>query len=538
MARITIDPITRIEGHLKVEVEVTDGVVTSAWSSGTLFRGMERILTGRPPDQAWLFTQRACGVCTYVHAVASIRSVEQAAGLTVPSNARLVRNLLLGGQYVHDHPIHFYHLSALDFVDVVSALSANPARTQALGKALSPSAPRQDFAAVQQRLQTFVSGGQLGIFNGGYWGHPAYRLTAEENLLLLGHYLYALRLQVNAAKMHAIFGAKNPHLQSLRVGGVTCGAEITSQRIADFRALLGEQRTFIDTVYLPDVVYLAQKYADWASIGGFRNYLVYGDFPTDNAAPAANLLGAGVMRDRDLGSTGSLDLARVSEHVARSWYAGSDARPPATGVTEPAYTNYDTAARYSWLKAPRYEGEPMEVGPLARMLVAYASGNQVVRDAVSAFLRAAGLVRGQLHSTLGRIAARALETKVIADAMDGWLTELVPGATTFTSSSPPQAGKGCGTSEAPRGALGHWLEIANGAIGNYQMVVPSTWNLGPRCGNDKPGPLEQALVGTPVADPTRPLEILRTIHSYDPCIACAVHVVDPRRTRRYVVRAV
>jgi [NiFe] hydrogenase large subunit len=538
MARISIDPITRIEGHLKIEVEVSDGQVTSAWSSGTLFRGIEPILIGRLPEQASLFTQRACGVCTYVHAVTSTRAVEQAAGITIPSNARLIRNLLMGGQWVHDHPIHFYHLSAVDFVDVVSALSANPARTQALAKAVSPQAPNLDFAAMQQRLQAFAAEGRLGIYNRGFWGHPAYRLTPEENLLFVGHYLHALHLQVSAAKMHAIFGAKNPHLQSLRVGGVTCGAEITSARIAEFRTLLSEQRLFIDTLYVPDVCYLAQKYPDWGSLGGYDNYLVYGDFPATSQEPSSYLFPRGAVLARSLAQPATLDPASITEHVAHSWYQGTAAQPPATGSTDPAYTSYDTLDRYSWLKAPRYAGQPMEVGPLARVLVAYAAGNAAAKSIVASFLRASGLVLGQLHSTLGRVAARALETKLVADQMDGWLSGLVPGEPAFVASPVPSSGTGWSTTEAPRGALGHWMQISNGTISRYQMVVPSTWNFGPRCAANLPGPVEQALVGTPVADPTRPIEILRTVHSYDPCIGCAVHVVDTQRHRTCVVRAV
>jgi [NiFe] hydrogenase large subunit len=534
MARITIDPITRIEGHLKIEVEVNGGVVTDAWSSGTLFRGIELILKDRAPEDAWLFTQRVCGVCTYVHGSASVRCVENAVGVTIPDNARIIRNLLMGGQYVHDHPIHFYHLHGLDWVDIVSAIGADPAAAAALAATISPNAPAMDFAAVKQRLQTFAGSGQLGPFAGGYWGHPAYLLTPEENLLLAAHYLFALRQQVKAAQMHAIFGAKNPHIQSLRVGGVTCKFDITAARIAEFRTLLTDMRSFIDTVYIPDVKYVAKKYKAW-TYGGFTNYLTYGEFPTTGSELAGQLLPRGVIVNR--GAVGQVDMAQISEHVGRSWYSGS-ALHPSSGETAPNYTGYNTADRYSWLKAPRYGSEPMEVGPLARILVAYGNNSNIVVPLVNSVLAQTGLAAADLHSVLGRVAARALETKIIADAMDGWLNELTPAGATMVTATIPTTGSGAGFNEAPRGALGHWISIQNKKIGNYQMVVPSTWNLGPRDANGKRGPVEQALIGTPVADPARPLEILRIVHSFDPCLACAVHVIDTKKNASYTVRAV
>jgi [NiFe] hydrogenase large subunit len=535
-SKIVIDPITRIEGHLKIEVQVTDGVVTDAWSSGTLFRGIETILKGRAPEDAWLFTQRLCGVCTYVHGETSVRAVENAARVTIPANARVVRNLLMGGLYLHDHPVHFYHLCALDWVDIVSALQADPARTAALAKQISPAATAVDFTAVQARLEKFAGSGQLGIFAGGYWGHSAYTLEPEENLLFAAHYLHALREQVDIARMHAIFGAKNPHLQSLRVGGVTCGREINAGRIALFRTLLGATREFIDTIYLPDVRYLATKYKDWGGRGGGRNYMSFGEFPLGTNEPADLFLERGIILDRNVSSVQNVDLSKISEHVARSWYSGTTARHPSSGETLPSYTAYNTDARYSWLKAPRYNGEPMEVGPLARMLVAYGRGNRFVVPAVDDFLGKTGLTVNDLHSTLGRIAARAIETQVTAAAMDGWLSQLAAGRSAYTRASVPATASGTGLNEAPRGALGHWISISGGRIGNYQMVVPSTWNLGPRCASGKRGPVEAALIGTPVKDPAKPVEVLRTVHSFDPCLACAVHVIDPQQDKVFTVR--
>lgn len=534
--RVTIDPITRIEGHLKIEVEVNNGVVTDAWSSGTLFRGIEAVLNGRSPEDAWLFTQRLCGVCTYVHGEASVRCVERAMNLTVPANARVIRNLLMGGQYLHDHLIHFYHLHALDWVDVVSALDADASATAALALSISPKAPAMDFADTLGRLREFAASGKLGPFAGGYWGHPSYTLTPEENLLFVTHYFHALREQTRAARMHAIFGAKNPHTQSLRVGGVTCRSEINSSRVSEFRSLLSGLRNLIDTVYLPDVKYLASKYRDWCDFGSSRNYLCYGGFPTGNNEPADLYLPGGVIFDRNVASVQDVDLSKISEHVARSWYSGSTARHPSSGETVPSYTDYDPDARYSWLKAPRYEGKPMEVGPLARVLVAYGRGHRKMVPLLNQFLGETNLDLGDLHSTMGRVAARALETKIIADAMDGWLTQLRVGGTTLVSSAIPANATGYGLNEAPRGALGHWITISNQKIGNYQMVVPSTWNLGPRCAAGKRGPVEAALIGTPVKDPEQPVEILRIVHSFDPCIACAVHVIDTNRNRHHVVK--
>lgn len=536
--RLVIDPVTRIEGHLKIEVEINNGVVTDAWSSGTLFRGIETILKGREPEEAWLLTQRICGVCTYIHGVTSVRSVEDALNLAIPDNARIVRNLLTGGLFIHDHPVHFYHLSALDWMDIVSALSANPSATESLANALSPTAPAIDFAATQASLQSFVDSGKLGPFAGGYWGHSAYVLSPEENLLFAAHYLHALRQQVKAGRMHAIFGGKNPHIQSLRVGGVTCGEEVTSLRITEFRNLLTEMQAFIDTIYLPDVRYLAEAYPDWARLGGFKNYLAYGEFQMSSSDPTQLYFPCGVIMNRDIDNIADVVLDRINEHVQHSWYAGAAARYPQQGETVPAYTGYNTADRYSWLKAPRYNGEAMEVGPLARVLVAYGMGHNQIVPQVDQFLAATGLTIDDMHSTIGRSAARAIETKVIADEMGAWLDQLQPGAATRVEAVIPSNGSGIGLNEAPRGALGHWINIEGTKIGNYQMVVPSTWNLGPRCASGIRGPVEEALIGTPVADSERPVEILRIVHSYDPCMACAVHIADNDQKSHFTVKLV
>ena len=537
--RVTVDPVTRIEGHLKIETEVTDGKVTGAWSTGTLFRGIETILKGRNPEDAWLFTQRLCGVCTYVHGSSSVRCVEDAAGATIPENARIIRNLLMGAQYLHDHPVHFYHLHALDWVDIVSALSADANLTADTAKQLSPQAPDIDFAAVKARLQSFVDGGQLGPFANAYWGHEAYWFSPEENLLLAAHYLEALKMQAKTARLHAIFGGKNPHVQSLRVGGVTCRHDINSGRINEFRALLQETKNFIDTIYVPDAKYLAHVYGAWGQIGGNVNFLACGEFPMSSQEPQSLFFPPGVIVNK--GQVQDFDTALIDEHVRHSWYQGSNALHPATGETVPVYTDYNTSDRYSWLKAPRYNGDPMEVGPLARMLVAYGRGMTQAVDAIDTFLKDTQLENiDAMYSVVGRTAARALETQIIAHAMENWLDELTRGVgqSAYLPTPTPVTGTGMGLNEAPRGAIGHWIDIQGQKIANYQMVVPSTWNFGPRCASGKPGPVENALVGTPVLDASKPLEILRTVHSLDPCIACAVHVIDPENDRAYEIKVV
>ena len=543
--RVVIDPITRIEGHLRIEVEVTNGKVSNAWSSSTLFRGLELILQGRDPRDAWLFTQRACGVCTYVHGLASVRCVDDAAKITIPSNARLIRNLLMGAQFLHDHLVHFYHLHALDWVDIVSALKADPKKTSVISNQVSPagnSGP-SDFKAVQERLKKFVESGQLGPFTNGYWGHPAYKLPPEVNLLAAAHYLEALRQQARTARMHAVFGAKNPHLQSLVVGGVTCATDLNADRISEFLFLWKETKDFVDNVYLPDVAAVAGFYKDWGKIGGTTNFLCYGEFPQSEKEPDSLFFPRGAIFNRKVDQVKPVDLAQVMEHVKHSWYEGDKALNPAQGQTKPAYDKLNVDDRYSWMKAPRYNNEPMEVGPLARVLVAYGKGHAPTKKAVDGLLKQLGLPVTALFSTLGRTAARALETKIIGDAMEGWIMQLVENVkkgdtAIYQPFEMPDTAMGVGLNDVPRGALGHWIEIKDKKIANYQMVVPSTWNLGPRCANNKMGPVEEALIGTPVADPKRPLEVLRTVHSFDPCIACGVHIIDPQTNEVYEFKVV
>ncbi|MDH5756855.1 MAG: nickel-dependent hydrogenase large subunit [Nitrospinota bacterium] len=551
-SRHVIDPITRIEGHLRIEIEVENGSVKDAWSSGTLWRGFEVFLKGRDPRDAWIITQRVCGVCTEVHALASVKCVENAVGVTIPDNARIIRNLVHGAQYIHDHPVHFYHLHALDWVDVVSALKADPKATSALANKINPNSPDSgpgDFKVVQDKLKKFVEAGQLGPFTNGYWGHSAYKLPPEANLMAVAHYLKALKLQSRIAQLHAIFGGKNPHIQTYAVGGVTCVGDLNADRIGEFKYIVKEARDFIDNVYIPDVIAVAPFYLDWAGIGGgLKNYLSYGMFPGKGGKEPDNLwFPRGIIMDRDLTKVHPVDAASITEDVTHSWfkYAGGAPLNPSVGETDPWYTGVETATdgKYSWLKTPRYDGHAMEVGPLARMLVNFVSGHKETVDNVSFLLKTLGVGPEVLFSTLGRTAARAIETKIVADKIDSWLDELLANIKkgdldTFTDFKMPDKARGFGMTEAPRGALGHWIEIEGGKIKNYQLVVPSTWNGSPRDGKGQRSSFEESLIGTPVADPERPLEVLRTIHSFDPCIACAVHIIDKDRDEIYKVRAV
>jgi [NiFe] hydrogenase large subunit/hydrogenase large subunit len=555
MAHVVVDPLTRIEGHLRIEAEVDGGQVRDAWSSAPMFRGIEIVLQGRDPRDAWAFTQRICGVCTTVHAIASIRAVESAIGAVPPSNARLLRNLVIATQCVQDHVIHFYHLHALDWVDIVSAISADPARTATLAQSISewPLSSAKYFAGIRERLRALAGSKQLGPFANAYWGHPAYRLPPEANLMAVAHYLEALDWQREFIRIHAILGGKNPHLQSFLVGGMATpvdpdrAASLNAGSIAAMRGLVASAREFVSKVYIPDLLAVAAAYKDWAGHGaGVGNFLVYGEYPESDGAGAPLFVPSGVIRGRDLSKLERFDPAKITEEVEHAWYeypAGARALHPANGVTKPAYSGprppyerLDTGAKYSWLKSPRYDGLPMEVGPLARMLVAYASGHDAVRKAVGAVLQQLGVGPEALFSTLGRTAARGIETLVLAEKMSDWVEALAENmgrrdlricdTSRWDPGSWPDRTTGAGFHEAPRGALGHWVRIEDRLIASYQCVVPTTWNGGPRDAAGRRGPFEEALVGTPIADPARPLEILRTIHSFDPCIACGVHVAD------------
>lgn len=550
--RITIDPIPRIEGHLRIEVEVENGKVKNAWSSGMLFRGLEIILKGRDPRDAPLITQRSCGVCTYVHMASSVRAIDDAVKVTIPPNARIIRNLMMAAQHIHDHVVHFYHLHALDWVDIVSALSADPKKTADLANAVSSAAGQgtKDFGNVQARIKAFVDSGQLGPFANAYWGHSAYRLPPEANLMAVKHYLDALRNQVKAAQLHAIFGGKNPHLQSSVAGGVTCGMYLNADRLSQYLFMLREQIDFIKNVYIPDVLAVASFYKDWAGYGGCTNYLAWGEFPLGDQEPGSLWQPRGWVKNKDLAGVKMADPAKVTEEVTHSWYKDSKPAHPYDGLTEPLeFAGLDSGGqldgngKYTWLKAPRYEGLPCEVGPLARTLVSYGSGHAETKKYVDYVLKTLGVPATALFSTLGRTAARAINCLIIAEQAEKWVLDLVENLKKGDAKSyeawefPKGEAMGVGLNDVPRGALGHWIRIKDGKIENYQQVVPSTWNLGPRDAKGQLGPVEESLIGTPVADPEKPLEVLRTVHSFDPCIACAVHVIDPQSNQVHKVRA-
>ena len=564
---IVVDPITRIEGHLRIEAQMDGNVISHAISSGTMVRGVEIILRNRDPRDAWAFAQRICGVCTLVHGIASVRAVEDALHYDIPPNANLIRNLMIGAQFVHDHVMHFYHLHALDWVDIVSALSADPKETSSLAQSIStyPMSSPGYFADVQRRVKTLVESGQLGIFANGYWGHPAYKLPPAVNLLAVAHYLEALAWQRRAAELHAIFGGKNPH-PNFVVGGSPVGISVheasgtgtttvNTVGLARVAEIIEHMRSFVDQVYLPDTLAIASFYKDWLTPGhgeGIGNFLCYGDFPASGIPnPTQMMIPRGAILGRDLTRIHEVDLnaeAEIEEFVAHSWYdytSGKDSGlHPYEGQThlqysgpKPPYAHLDPAASYSWLKSPRWKGHPMEVGPLARVLMLYASGHQPTRELTDKSLAQLDVPLAALYSTLGRTAARTLEAKLIADAMPGWYESLMKNINTgdvrtfnaqlWEPQSWPSHARGVGFTEAPRGALAHWVVIDDGLISNYQGVVPSTWNAGPRDSVGQQGPYEAALKGQALAVIEQPLEILRTIHSFDPCIACAVHLTAP-----------
>jgi hydrogenase large subunit len=553
MARIVIDPITRIEGHLRIDVEVTGGRVADAWASGQMWRGIERILLGRDPREAWLFTQRICGVCTTVHAITSVRAVENALGMEVPLNAQYIRNLLLIAHALHDHIVHFYHLSALDWVDVVSALGADAAKASSLAEGLSPwpRNGRHELEAVQDKLKQFVDRGQLGIFAGGYWGHPAMKLPPEVNLLAVAHYLQALEYQREANQAVTILGGKTPNIQNLAVGGVANAINLDSQaalnmdKLYAIKSHLDEVVAFVDQVYVPDVCAIGAFYPEWLGYGaGVTNYLAVPDLPLDAKGTSFDLPG-GTIFGGDLSTftpIASFDdpyfRDNVEESIVHSWYQGDWQRHPFDEETVPRYTKFDGGGRYSWVKAPRFQGKPMQVGPLAQVLCGYVSGHELTRKwadaALSKVSQAAGtrVTPPMLQSTLGRHAARAVRTAVLADlALKHWkllVDNIGRGDTAIFNPPrfPKGEARGFGFHEAPRGALSHWVVIRDGKIDNYQAVVPSTWNASPRDGREARGPYEASLVGNPVADAGRPLEVLRTVHSFDPCLACAIHTLD------------
>ena len=563
--RIVIDPITRIEGHLRIDCEVDAGKVTNAWASGTMWRGVEQILLGRDPRDAWAITQRFCGVCTTVHAIASVRAVENALDMAVPKNAQYIRNLMIAAHAIHDEVVHFYHLSALDWVDVTSALKADPKATADLAESLSdwPLNGVKVQTATKERLATLVNSGQLGIFQNGYWGHPAMKLPPEVNLLAVTHYLQALEVQRKANKIVSILGSKTPHIQNVAVGGVSNPIALGSQSVLSLERLLAikeaidELSVFVNQVYNVDVAAIAAFYPEWTTIGkGVTDYLAVPDFPLDErgtklATAGGYLPGGDLTKLQPIRTFGDpLMRDNVAESVKHAWYRGGKGPlHPYQGETVAEYTGFQENAKYSFVKSPTFAGKPAQVGPLARVLVAAAAGDrEIVKhlERLLATIKAVGKIDvplAGLHSTLGRHAARAVmcarNVEILAEQYQLLMNNIAAGDTsTFEKPVFPKGEvSGFGFHEAPRGALSHWVVIANGVIKNYQAVVPTTWNAAPRNEQDLPGPYEASLLGTPLADPERPLEVLRTIHSFDPCLACAVHLVDPGKRDIVQVRA-
>ena len=548
--RVVIDPITRIEGHLRVEVEVDENnVVQKAYSSSTLWRGIELILKGRDPRDAGLMAQRICGVCTYSHYKAGVEAVEDALGVEQPYNSKLVRSLLNASLFMHDHLVHFYHLHGLDWVDVVSALSADPKKASEIAFQYSdlPIATGTDeLTAVQQRVKTFVDKGQLGPFANAYWGNGTYKFSPEQNLIALSHYLKALEVQRVAAQMFAIFGAKQPHPQSLVVGGVTCVRDILSPtRLSQWREKYKIVKDFIDRAYQADIVMAAEAYgAEETVLGGagVKNFLAGEGIPLNRTE---NLFESGYIKNGDLSKVFDIDESKIEEDVTHAWYKGENPLHPYDGVTDPDYTGFvdgdtvngpakllDETKKYSWVKAPRYDGEAMEVGPLSCLLVNYARGNEKVQTAVGGFLKRTGLPVGALFTTLGRTAARMIQAKLISDNAITIFDSLVENVKTDDSTytkfeiDPSKEYRGRYIGEVPRGALSHWVRIKNGLVENYQAVVPTTWNAGPIDANGTVGPYEASLIGLKLEDPSKPLEVIRVIHSFDPCMSCSVHVMD------------
>ncbi len=568
--RVVVDPFCRIEGHLRIEVNLDENnVIRNAVSSGTMWRGLEVILQGRDPRDAWAFVERICGVCTGVHALQSVRAVEDALGIEIPANANHIRNLMMLAQHVHDHIVHFYHLHALDWVDVVSALSADPKATSELQQSISPwpkSSPGY-FSDVQNRLKRFVESGQLGIFANAYWGSPAYKLPPEANLMATTHYLEALDFQKEVVKIHTIFGGRNPHPNWV-VGGMPCSLNVEDvgavgavnmawlNIVSD---IIDQTIAFCDQVYLPDLKAIASFYKDWTYGGGLssKNVLSYGEFPAyaNNHTNQSLMMPQGAILNGDLSTVHDVDPRdpeQVQEFVTHSWYEYPDEAVglhPWDGITEPRFglgpnakgtkTNIeqlDEGAKYSWLKAPRWRGNAMEVGPLARYLVAYARGKEDIREQVDGLLRELDLPITALFSTLGRTAARGLESSwqshKMREIFDEMMANIRRGDTAtanmekFDPATWDGDVRGVGFGEAPRGALGHWIHIKDTKIENYQCVVPTTWNASPRDPEGNIGAYEASLLDTPMVNAEQPLEILRTIHSFDPCLACSTHVIS------------
>ncbi|SQI43868.1 Hydrogenase-2 large chain precursor [Leminorella richardii] len=552
--RITIDPVTRIEGHLRIDCEIENGVVSKAWASATMWRGMEEIVKDKDPRDAWMIVQRICGVCTTTHALASVRAAESALNIDVPLNAQYIRNIILAAHTTHDHIVHFYQLSALDWVDITSALQADPAKAEALLKGVSTwhQNSAEEFTKVQNKIKDLVASGQLGIFANGYWGHPAMKLPPEVNLIAVAHYLQALECQRDANRVVALLGGKTPHIQNLAVGGVANPINLDGlgvlnlERLMYIKSFIDRLSDFVEQVYKVDTAVIAAFYPEWLALGrGSVNYLSTPEFPTDRKN-GSFLFPGGYITNSDLSTFRRIDsqsdeylIKGIEESAKHAWYKDEEPQAPWEGTTIPNYTGWDADGKYSWVKSPTFYGKAVEVGPLANMLCKLAAGHEATKAKVeeigALYTALTGKTIGvdDLHSTLGRVIGRTVHAcelqQVLQDQFKALIANIGTGDhVTFVKPNidPNVEYKGVGFLEAPRGMLSHWMVIKGGKIANYQAVVPTTWNSAPRNENGEVGPYEQSLVGTPIADPAKPLEVVRTIHSFDPCMACAVHVVD------------
>lgn len=535
MARSIIDPITRIEGHLRAEMEVTDGVVTDAWVSGGCFRGMELVVRDRTPEDAAFIVQRICGVCPVSHMHASSIAAEKAYGISIPNNARIIRNLIEGSQFLHSHILWFYNLAGLDYVNPLNALSADPVAAYDLATELGT--PSADFVGLQDRLKKFAENGQLSIFSGNWFDTGEYNLTPEADLILTAHYLEALQMQAKASEIAGLLGGKMPHIMTIIPGGTAFVP--TAEKLDDLKGLVDELYTWVANTMIPDTLAVAKFYPEATTFGkGCGRYGAWGVFERPSMEMNDRYLPAGVLDDQL--NLSDVDESKITEYVGHSWYEGDADLPPFEQGVKPAFTEYSVDDRYTWNKCPRYDGKPLETGGFARLLVAYKRNVPFVVEHIDSMLVALGAQKGDLsalQNTLGRTGARQIETLYVATLMKEWVNELceaVQGGDSSYFESPSRIdGEGTGFWEAPRGALYHSEKVKDGKITDYQIIIPSTWNLAPHDPDGNYGPMEQALIGVPVADIEKPINALRTVHSFDPCTACAVHIVEPKTGKSF-----
>jgi hydrogenase large subunit len=566
MTRITIDPVTRIEGHLRIDVEIENGKIVRSWTSGQMWRGIEQIVLDRDPRDAWTILQRVCGVCTVVHAIGSVRAVEEALKLEIPLNAQYIRNMMLTAHAIQDHIVHFYQLSALDWVDVVSALKANPAKASHFAESSSSwdGNSRAVMAQTQDRLKTFIGSGQLGIFANGYWGHPEMKLSPEVSLMAAAHYLQAMDAQRWPSKIVGTLGAKTPHVQNLAVGGVAnpiatdSEGVLTFERLMQIKEYIDKIGEFLHNCYFVDVAAIAAFYPEWWRMGaGVKDFLSTPDIPTDSKGTRFMTPG-GYITGGDLSSFTRISrfgdrwfTSGVAESVKHAWYSyknGARELQPWKGETTPAYTEFQDDGKYSWVKSPTFKGSPAQVGPIAAVLAGLAAQDKTTLSCFNRFNEKVYEISGQkldtsaLNSTIGRHAARVIRACIAYECLKANWQLLIDSIgkgdmTTYNKPVFPKGEiKGVGQEEAPRGLLSHWVVIRDGRIANYQAVVPSTWLAAPRNEKEQLSSYDVALLGTPVIDPNRPLETLRTVHSFDPCLACAVHLTDLEQKTAIEVR--